>query len=94
LPEALTRPAQSAGSKSPKQFKKPKEKPDTPMERLKLLIAEELGLLDKVRRDGWGGLSAAESGRVGGLMAKRLRDEPDILDRLWAARAPAAKAAK
>lgn len=64
--------------------KKPKEKPDTPMERLKLLITGELGLLDKVRRDGWGGLSSAESGRVGGLMAKRMRDEPDILERLWA----------
>ncbi|MGE5561206.1 MAG: small, acid-soluble spore protein, alpha/beta type [Chloroflexota bacterium] len=75
--------------------KKPKEKPDTPMERLKLLIAGELGLLDKVRSDGWGGLSSAESGRVGGLMAKRMRDEPDILDRLWAARPPrAAKAAR
>lgn len=57
------------------------------MERLKLLIVGELGLLDKVKADGWGGLSAAESGRVGGLMAKRMRDEPDILERLWAARA-------
>lgn len=77
-------PKRKKGATEPK---KPKERPDTPMERLKLLIVGELGLLDKVKADGWGGLSAAESGRVGGLMAKRMRDEPGILERLWAARA-------
>ena len=34
-------------------------------------IAEELGLSDKVKREGWGGLSAEETGRIGGLMTKR-----------------------
>lgn len=37
-------------------------------ERLKLDIARRLGLLDKVRKEGWGALSAAEVGRIGGIM--------------------------
>lgn len=40
-------------------------------EKVKYEIAEELGLTDKVNREGWGGLSAEETGRIGGLMAKR-----------------------
>ena len=38
---------------------------------MKYEIAEELGLSDKVKREGWGGLSAEETGRIGGLMTKR-----------------------
>jgi hypothetical protein len=41
---------------------------------LKWEAAAALGLVDKVRREGWGGLSAAETGRVGGLMTKWVRD--------------------
>ncbi|QSQ09601.1 hypothetical protein H0A61_01976 [Koleobacter methoxysyntrophicus] len=41
---------------------------------LKYEIAEELGLLEKVRKLGWGGLSAEETGRIGGLVAKRKRE--------------------
>jgi len=41
---------------------------------LKYEIAEELGLLKKVRKHGWGGLSAEETGRIGGLVAKRKRE--------------------
>jgi len=40
---------------------------------LKYEIAEELGLLDKVKEGGWKSLSAKESGRIGGLMTKRKR---------------------
>lgn len=40
-------------------------------EKLKYEIAEELGLSDKVNNEGWGGLSAEETGRIGGLMTKR-----------------------
>ena len=39
-------------------------------EKIKYEIAEELGLTDKVRKEGWGGLSAGETGRIGGIMAK------------------------
>ncbi len=42
-------------------------------EKIKYEIAEELGLSDKVKKEGWGELSAEETGRIGGLMAKRKR---------------------
>lgn len=38
---------------------------------MKYEIAEELGLLDKVRESGWRGLTSRESGRIGGLMGWR-----------------------
>lgn len=44
-------------------------------EKLKYEIAEELGLLDKVMEDGWKSLSSKETGRIGGLVAKRRRNE-------------------
>ena len=44
-------------------------------EQLKYEIAEELGVLDKVLEGGWKSLSAKETGRIGGLMTKRRREE-------------------
>lgn len=38
---------------------------------LKLEIARELGLAEKVLKLGWKGLSAKETGRIGGMMTKR-----------------------
>lgn len=35
--------------------------------RLKYRAAERLGLTDKLLQVGWGGLSAQETGRIGGL---------------------------
>ena len=46
----------------------------TPQEKLKLEIAQELGLDSKVMESGWRSLTAKESGRVGGLMTKRKRE--------------------
>lgn len=43
----------------------------TPEEQLKLEIAEEIGVFHKVMESGWRSLSAKESGRIGGMMAKR-----------------------
>ena len=43
----------------------------TPEDSLKLEIAQELGLLDRVLEGGWGTLSAKETGKIGGIMAKR-----------------------
>lgn len=40
-------------------------------EKIKYEIAEELGLSEKVAKEGWGGLSAQETGRIGGIMTKR-----------------------
>lgn len=49
---------------------KMKKRPDD-WEQLKQEIAEELGLWDKVKRDGWSGLSAEDSGRLGGVFSAR-----------------------
>ncbi len=46
-----------------------------PEEAIKYEIAEELGYLDKVMKSGWKSLTAKESGRIGGLMAKKKREE-------------------
>ena len=42
---------------------------------LKYEIAAELGLLDKVYTSGWKSLTAKESGRLGGLIAKRKKEK-------------------
>ena len=41
---------------------------------MKYEIAEELGLLDRVKKDGWKSLSAKETGRIGGIMTRRMRE--------------------
>lgn len=43
----------------------------TPDLMIKYEIAEELGLIDKVKRLGWGGLTSKETGRIGGLITVR-----------------------
>lgn len=53
--------------------KKKKKKILTEDDILKMEIAEELGLLDKIEAVGWGGLTAKESGRIGGIMTARKR---------------------
>lgn len=40
-------------------------------EKIKYEIAGELGLKDKVDAFGWSGLTAEETGRIGGIMTKR-----------------------
>ena len=47
----------------------------TPEEKMKYEIAEELGLLEQVLSEGWRSLSSKETGRIGGLVTKRRRDE-------------------
>ncbi|SHK09358.1 Small, acid-soluble spore protein, alpha/beta type [Desulforamulus aeronauticus DSM 10349] len=65
----------SQETKSSRQNKRPdkKEKKPTPMDLLKLEIAGELGLSDKVKQEGWGGLTSAESGRIGGIITQRAK---------------------
>ena len=43
-------------------------------EKMKYEIAGELGLQDKVDQLGWGGLTAEETGRIGGIMTKRKKE--------------------
>lgn len=40
---------------------------------LKLEIAEELGFSEKIRQAGWGELTSAESGKVGGILNRYMR---------------------
>lgn len=54
-------------------MKKKKMKIETPQDKLKYEIAEELGLMEKIKEVGWGGLTAKETGRIGGLMTVRSR---------------------
>ena len=49
----------------------------TPDEQMKYEIAEELGLLDQVLNDGWKSLSAKETGRIGGIMTRRKREQKE-----------------
>ena len=51
-----------------------KKKKETLEDKLKYEIAEELGLMDKIDQVGWGGLTAKESGRIGGLITVKKRD--------------------
>lgn len=44
-------------------------------EKLKYEIAEELGLLDRVMKEGWKSLSAKETGRIGGMMTRRKKQK-------------------
>lgn len=46
-----------------------------PEEKMKYEIAEELGLLDRVLTEGWKGLTSKETGRIGGLVTKRKREQ-------------------
>jgi len=42
---------------------------------MKMEIAAELGLAEKVKELGWAGLSAQEAGIIGGKMSQRLRQQ-------------------
>ncbi len=49
-----------------------KEKQETTLNDLmKYEIASELGLSHKVDKEGWGGLTAAETGKIGGLLSAK-----------------------
>ena len=63
----------------PKHKKKPEKMTELEREResLKLEIAEELGLGDKIRELGWQELTAREAGRVGGRMWQHLSRDKD-----------------
>ena len=46
----------------------------TEEEKLKYEIAEELGLLDQVLKEGWRSLSSKQTGKIGGLVTKKRRE--------------------
>nr|WP_317856435.1 small, acid-soluble spore protein, alpha/beta type [Chakrabartyella piscis] len=47
--------------------------------RMKTEIASELGLLEKVESVGWKGLTARETGRIGGIMGRKKIKEREKL---------------
>ena len=51
-------------------------RPMTEQEKMKYEAATELGLIDRLLKVGWGGLTAGETGRIGGLVAQKLRRLP------------------
>jgi len=60
--------------------KNKKFKIETMEDKWKYEIATELGLIDKVMSEGWGGLTAKETGRIGGLITvrkKKLKKESE-----------------
>lgn len=72
--------SRDAATKKPtKKEKKPKDpfEDTSPMGLLKKEAAERLGLVDKIRESGWGGLSAAESGRIGALVNKMIKERQE-----------------
>ena len=52
-----------------------RKKECTRQELLKFEIARELGLWEKIEKYGWAELTAEESGRIGGIMTKRMRSK-------------------
>ena len=57
-----------------KSRKSKMKKTPADIEELKMEIAEELGLLDKVKQVGWAGLSAKETGLMGGILTRKKRE--------------------
>lgn len=56
-----------------KKLRKPEDPRKVELRRVKYEIAEELGLIDKIRCHGWTGLSAAECGMIGGKLGARMK---------------------
>lgn len=53
-------------------------KPPTVRERAKYRAAKEAGLLERVLEVGWAGLTAKESGRIGGMLAHRQNNDIEM----------------
>lgn len=43
-------------------------------ERLKYETAVELGLVDRLMENGWKSLSASETGKIGGIMNRKMKE--------------------
>lgn len=53
--------------------RKKANKPLTERDILKMEIAKEIGIWEKVEKEGWQSLTNAECGRVGGIMKRKLQ---------------------
>ena len=45
---------------------------------MKYEIAGELGLIDKVSKEGWAGLTAKEAGRIGGMLTSKKKTNEKV----------------
>lgn len=54
--------------------KKNRKTDDYTLLKFKLEVAEELGLVEKIKKVGWAGLTAEETGKMGGYITKKIRD--------------------
>lgn len=52
-----------------------KRKEQNAREALKIEVAHELGLWDKIIKYGWAELTAEESGKIGGIMTRKMREQ-------------------
>ncbi len=59
------------GSDSARSRKSKMKRRPLAWDEAKIEIAKELGLWEKVEAGGWAGLTAEESGRLGGILSKR-----------------------
>jgi len=50
-------------------------KPLSERDILKMEIAKEMGIWEQVEQEGWGSLTNASCGRLGGIMQKRLKEQ-------------------
>lgn len=50
------------------------EQEQTPLFQLKVEAAQALGVWDRVQASGWGALSAAEAGRIGGYITRVMHE--------------------
>ena len=53
--------------------KKNKKTDDFTLLKFKLEVAEELGLVDKIKKVDWAGLTAEETGKIGGYITKKIK---------------------
>jgi hypothetical protein len=66
--------AVKALSKGGSDIPKKKKQPLTEKDLMKIEIAKELGLWEEVERSGWGALTNAQCGRIGGLLYRRMKE--------------------
>lgn len=53
--------------------KKEKKTDDFTLLKLKIEVADELGLVDKIKKVGWAGLTAEETGKMGGYITQKIK---------------------
>lgn len=71
-PDAAEAAEAAEAVKRSRKSKMKKRPPD--WEALKVEIAKEIGLWPKVEKEGWSGLSAVDSGRLGGIFSQRKKE--------------------